>query len=244
MFIRVLVNGAAGRMGRITVNAVQQENTLKLVGETRRSDDLCKAIRISNADVVVDFTDAASVFENTKKIIAANAHPIIGTSGLLSEQIKELQQLCHEKQHGGIIAPNFCIAALLMMRFSEQAARYFPNVEIIEIHHEGKRDAPSGTAIKTAELIANARKITPTLKKIHETLLGSRGAYKDQVSIHALRLPGFLAQQEVIFGHLGGNLRITHETIDRHAFMPGVILACQQVVALKELIYGLDNLLV
>jgi 4-hydroxy-tetrahydrodipicolinate reductase len=241
--IRVLVNGAAGRMGKITVNAIHKESTLVLVGETQSTDDLKKSIQINSADVVVDFTNAAVVFENAKKIIAANAHPVIGTSGLRPEQIEELQQLCNKKQWGGIIAPNFCISALLMMRFSEQAAKYFSEVEIVEIHHEKKLDAPSSTAIKTAELIANARKTLPQPKKAHETLSGSRGACKDQIPIHALRLPGFLAKQAVIFGHLGGNLTITQETIERNAFMPGVILACQKVTSLKKLVYGLEILL-
>ncbi|MES2998159.1 MAG: 4-hydroxy-tetrahydrodipicolinate reductase [Pseudomonadota bacterium] len=244
MSIRVLVNGASGRMGKTTVSAIHNEKILELVGETQRADNLKKAIQTSNANVVVDFTNASVVFENAKKIISAGAHPVIGTSGLLPKQIEELQQICNKQQWGGIIAPNFCISALLMMRFSEQAARYFPEVEIVETHHEKKLDAPSGTAVKTAELIATARKVNPLPKKIHETLPGSRGACKDQIPIHALRLPGFLAKQDVIFGHLGGNLTITHETIDRNAFMPGVILACKKVMGLKKLIYGLETLLI
>jgi 4-hydroxy-tetrahydrodipicolinate reductase len=242
--IRVIVNGASGRMGKTTVNAIRSDNALELVGETHNTEDLKKAIQAKQADVVVDFTNASVVFENSNTIIAGGAHPVIGTSGLLPEQIQALQKICAEKQHGGIIAPNFCIAALLMMRFSEQAAHYFSEVEIIETHHEKKLDAPSGTAIKTAEMIACARKIQPLPKTIHETLPGARGALKNQIPIHALRLPGFLAKQEVIFGHLGGNLVITHETIDRNAFMPGVLLACKKVMGLKKLIYGLESLLI
>lgn len=242
--IRVLVNGASGRMGKTTVMAIRQDSVLELAGETHSTDDLKKAIKANRATVVVDFTNASVVFENSKKIIESGAHPVIGTSGLLPEQIKALQQMCDEKQQGGIIAPNFCIAALLMMRFSAKAAHYFPDVEIIETHHEKKLDAPSSTAIKTAEMIACARKKNPQSKKTHETIPGSRGACKDQVPIHALRLPGFLAKQDVIFGHLGGNLTLSHETIDRNAFMPGVILACKKVISLKKLIYGLETLLV
>lgn len=243
MAIRVLVNGATGRMGKTTVAAIRQDNTFELVGETGRADDLEKTIQTCHAEVVVDFTHAAVAFDNTNKIIRSGAHPVIGTSGLLAEQIKELEQLCSEKQLGGIIAPNFCMGALLMMRFSEQAARYIPEVEIVEIHHEKKLDAPSSTAIKTAEMIAHARKKNPAQKKLHETLPGSRGACKEEVPIHALRLPGFLAKQTVLFGHEGGNLLITHETIDRSAFMPGVLLACKKVIELKTLIYGLETLL-
>lgn len=243
MPIRVLVNGASGRMGKTTVKAIQKENTLELAGQTEKTDDLKKMIQISKASVVVDFTNAKVVYENAKKIIASGAHPVIGTSGLNTEQIKRLQKICEEKQWGGIIAPNFCIGALLMMRFSEQAASYFSEVEIIETHHEKKLDAPSGTALKTAELIASNRKEKPAHKEINETLPGSRGACKDEIPIHAIRLPGFLAKQEVIFGYPGGSLIISHETIDRNAFMPGVILACQKVIGLKKLIYGLETLL-
>jgi 4-hydroxy-tetrahydrodipicolinate reductase len=241
--IRVLINGATGRMGKTTVAAIRQDNTFVLVGKTHGKDDLEKVIQTSKAEVVIDFTHATVVFANTKKIIHTGAHPVIGTSGLLPEQIEELQQICAEKQLGGIIAPNFCMGALLMMRFSAQAAQYFSEVEIVETHHEKKLDAPSSTAIKTAEMIAKARQENPSMKKLHETLTGSRGARKDQIPIHALRLPGFLAKQEVLFGHVGGNLVITHETIDRSAFMPGVLLACKKVITLKSLIYGLETLL-
>lgn len=244
MSTQILVNGAAGRMGQITVMAIRQAKDLELVGTTGSKDDLKKCIQATNAKVVIDFTNASAVFANVKKIIEAGAHPVVGTSGLLPEQIKELQQNCAEKQLGGIIAPNFCMGVLLMMRFAQQAAHYFSAVEIIEIHHDQKLDAPSATALKTAELIAQARKENPgATKKIHETLPGSRGACKEQIPIHALRLPGFLAKQDVIFGHVGGNLVIAHETIDRSAFMPGVLLACRQVVSLNQLIYGLETLL-
>lgn len=243
MSIRVLVNGAEGRMGQTTAKFIQTDQTLDLVGETSGKDDLKKTILTSKADIVIDFTNAAVVYKNTKKIISAGARPVIGTSGLLPEQINELQQLCAEKKLGGIIAPNFCIGALLMMRFAEQAAQYFSECEIIETHHENKLDAPSATAIKTAELIHSARKKPPSIKKVHETLRGARGATKDQIPIHSLRLPGFLAKQNIIFGHLGGNLVIAHETIDRNAYMSGVLLACKKVMSLKKLVYGLETFL-
>ena len=243
MSIRVLVNGSAGRMGQTTVKFIHADKTLDLVGETHNKDDLKKAILATKADIVIDFTNAAVVYKNTKNIILAGAHPIIGTSGLLPEQIQEFQNLCAEKSLGGIIAPNFCISALLMMRFAEQAAQYFSECEIIETHHENKLDAPSATAIKTAELINAARKKQPSNKRIHETLIGARGAVKNQIPIHALRLPGFLAKQDVIFGHIGGNLVIAHETIDRNAFMPGILLACKKVMSLKKLVYGLETFL-
>ncbi len=243
MSIRVLVNGAAGRMGQTTIKFIHADKTLDLAGEAYAKEDLKKSILSSKADIVIDFTNATVVYENTKNIILAGAHPVIGTSGLLPEQITELQNLCAEKNLGGIIAPNFCIGALLMMHFAEQAAHYFPECEIIETHHENKLDAPSATAIKTAELISSARETQPSSKKVHETLAGARGAVKNQVPIHALRLPGFLAKQDILFGHLGGNLTITHETIDRNAYMPGVLLACKRVMSLKKLVYGLESFL-
>lgn len=243
MSIRVLVNGAAGRMGQTTVKFIHTDKTLNLVGEAHEKDDIKKSILATKADIVIDFTNAAVVYENTKNIILAGAHPIIGTSGLIPKQIKELQRLCAEKNLGGIIAPNFCIGALLMMRFAEQAAQYFSECEIIETHHENKLDAPSATAIKTAELINSARKKPPSVKKVHETLRGARGAIKDKIPIHALRLPGFLAKQDILFGHMGGNLVIAHETIDRNAYMPGVLLACKKVMSLKKLVYGLETFL-
>lgn len=243
MSLRVLVNGASGRMGQTTVMAIRQAKDLELVGESNSNNDLKKSIQTTNAQIVIDFTNAAVVFANAKTIIEAGAHPVIGTSGLLPEQINALQQQCAGKQLGGIIAPNFCLGVLLMMRFAQQAAHYFSEAEIIEIHHDKKLDAPSATALNTAELIAAARKEKPSTKKIHETLPGSRGACKEQVPIHALRLPGFLAKQDVIFGHLGGNLIISHETIDRNAYMSGVLLACRKVTSLQELIYGLETLL-
>lgn len=244
VLIRVLINGASGRMGKTAVMAIRQDNTFELVGETGRTSDLKHAIHTTGAQVVVDLTNASVVFENTKTIIEQGAHPVIGTSGLLPQQIKELKGMCLKKRLGGIIVPNFCISALLMMRFAAQAAKYFPEVEIIETHHAQKLDAPSGTAIKTAEMIAAARKINPQAQKTHETLPGARGACKDQIPIHSLRLPGFLAKQEVVLGHLGGNLVIAHETIDRQAYMPGMLLACKKVIVLKNLVYGLESLLI
>jgi 4-hydroxy-tetrahydrodipicolinate reductase len=230
-------------MGQTTVKFIHTDKTLDLVGETHGKDDLKKSILSNKADIVIDFTNASVVYENTKHIILAGAHPVIGTSGLLPEQITELQNLCAEKNLGGIIAPNFCVGVLLMMRLAEQAAHYFSECEIIETHHEKKLDAPSATAIKTAELISAARKTFPRAKKAHETLVGARGAVKNQIPIHALRLPGFLAKQDILFGHLGGNLTIAHETIDRNAYMPGVLLACKKVMSLKKLVYGLENFL-
>lgn len=241
MSINVLINGAKGRMGKIAAVAVEQNSGLKLVAAIGREDDLHHTIKKMAAQVVVDFTNAESVFENTKTIIAAGANPVIGSSGLLPEQIKQLQQLAKEKKLGGIIVPNFCIGAVLMMQFAEQAAKYFPQAEIIELHHDKKLDAPSGTAIKTAEMIANNRKNDRA--SCNETIKGARGAVLKDVTLHSVRLKGLLAHQEVLFGNEGELLTVRHDSFNREAFMPGVCLACKKVVELNELVYGLENIL-
>jgi 4-hydroxy-tetrahydrodipicolinate reductase len=241
--IKIIVNGAHGRMGQETVQAVQDDHELELVATCDHGDNLAEKIQQTNADVVVDFTTPAAVFENTRTIIAANAHPIIGTTGLIPEQITELQQFAFEKKCGGIIAPNFSIGAVLMMRFAAEAARYLPHAEIIEFHHDGKKDAPSGTAMKTAAMIAAERKENPVDPTEKELLPGARGGKQNNIAIHSIRLPGFVAHQEVIFGGKNETLTIRHDSIHRNAFMPGVIFACKKVLSLNELIYGLEKLL-
>lgn len=243
MPIRIIVNGANGRMGREAVKMVQQEKEFNLVAQTGGNDDLSSIIKKTHAQIVIDFTNATVVFENAVNIINAGAHPVIGTSGLTAQQVATLQTMLKSRKRGGIIAPNFCIGAILMMKFAREAARYLPDVEIIEMHHEGKLDAPSGTAIKTAEMIAEVRKNSPTIKHIHETIPGSRGAMSHGIPIHAVRLPGMVANQEVIFGNQGETLTLRHNTINRESFMPGVKLACKKVLELDQLIYGLEHLL-
>lgn len=243
MTLRILVNGAHGKMGQEVVTAVNKDPELELVGQTGRDDDLTQAIATAKANVVVDFTNPGAVYENTLRILDTGAHPVIGTTGLTPEQIITLKQRCLEKKRGGIIAPNFSIGAVLMMQFAQTAARYYSAVEIIEFHHPGKQDAPSGTAIKTAEMMSANCKNLLAPKPLHETIAGSRGATKDGISIHAVRLPGLVAGQEVIFGGLGETLTIQHNTIHREAFMPGVLLACKKVMAMDHLVYGLENVL-
>lgn len=241
--IRVLVNGANGRMGKETVSAISNDAAFELVASCNHDDDLEQAIKNSHAQIVIDFTAPQAVYDNTKKIINANAHPVIGTTGLSSQQIAELQELAAAKKLGGIIAPNFCIGALLMMRFAAEAANYFAAVEIIELHHDNKKDAPSGTAIKTAEMIAKNRKQIPIDKTETENPPGSRGGVKDDIHIHSIRLPGFVAHQEVIFSGPGECLTIRHDSIQRSAYMPGVLLACKKVLELEQLVYGLNGIL-
>jgi len=243
MAIKILINGAGGRMGQLAVETINKAEDLELVGTAYRGDDLTTMIKASQAEVVLDLTAASAVYENVTTIIAANAHPVIGTSGLTPAQVKELQQRCAEKQLGGIIAPNFSIGAVLMMRFAQMAAPYFSQVEIIEMHHTEKEDAPSGTAIKTANLIATARENVAAPKSVREIIPGSRGALANNIPIHAIRIPGVVATQEVIFGGPGETLSLKDSAINREAYMPGICFACRKVVGLRELIYGLDQLL-
>lgn len=243
MLTRVIVNGAKGKMGSLACDTLNQHKEFELVAQLGREDDLAQAIRYTQAQIVVDLTRADSVYQNALTIINQGAHPVIGTSGLLPDQIKELSNLCESRRLGGIIAPNFSISAVLMMIFAAKAAEYFPEVEIIEAHHQQKLDAPSGTALKTAEMIAGARKKQKNKLDLKELVPGARGGVHYDINIHSLRLPGVIARQQVIFGSEGETLTITDDCIDRRSFMPGVVLCCQKVLELTTLIYGLEHIL-
>ncbi len=243
MTIRVLVNGASGKMGKEATQAIKNTEGLQLVGEAVKGDDLSTMIKNSQARVVVDFTTANVAFENAVKIIEAGVHPVIGTTGLLSGQITELTQFCATKKLGGIIAPNFSIGAVLLMRYAQDCARYFSHVEIIEMHHEQKVDAPSGTALHTAEMIAAVKVKVAENPHAKELFKGARGARYQEIPIHSIRLPGLVAHEEVIFGGLGQTLTLRHDALNRSAFMPGVCLACEKVTELQTLVYGLEHIL-
>jgi len=244
MTIRVLVNGAKGRMGGQVVQAVRGDGELELAGVTDLGDDLRAQIRATGAQVVVDFTAPAAAFANASAIVDAGVHPVIGTTGFKPAEIQALQERCRALKLGGLIAPNFALGAVLMMRFAAEAARHLPHVEIVELHHDGKAEAPSGTAIKTAEMIQAARPQAPRPQvESKELAPGARGTRAWAVPIHSVRLPGLVAHQEVILGGLGETLRIRHDTISRESFMPGVVLGIKKVVGLKELVYGLERLL-
>lgn len=244
MAITVLVNGAFGRMGQMVTEAVRAHPTLELVGQIGREYDLKKSIIDSKAQVVVDFTHPSAVLQNTKMILEAGAHPVIGTSGLTKEEIVTLQKLAAEKKLGGLIAANFSLGAVLMMKYAKEIVRYMPNVEIIEKHHEMKVDSPSGTAMRSVDMMLEAGVVVnPDIESNPENVRGARGGNYHGVPIHAVRLPGFLAHQEIIFGSLGETLTLKHDSIDRQCFMPGVCLACEKVVQLDHLVNGLDRLL-
>jgi 4-hydroxy-tetrahydrodipicolinate reductase len=242
--IKVLVNGARGKMGAETVKAVLKEEDLELVGQTDIGENLAKAIQENKAEVVVDFTHPSSVMENAKTILQSKAHAVVGTTGLTPDDLSDLEKLCSERKANCLVAPNFAIGAVLMMKFAKEAAHYMPEVEIIELHHEKKVDAPSGTAIKTAEMIlADREGVKRESAKSIEKIKNARGGELGGIHIHSVRLQGLVAHQEVIFGGLGQTLKIRHDSISRESFMPGVIMAVRKVGKLKGLVYGLENLL-
>lgn len=244
MTTRIIINGANGKMGQLAVKTLKQDAQFTVVGELGHKDDLTTVIKDTQAHVVLDLTTAEAVFKNALAIINAGARPVIGTSGLLKDQVQELKKQCAQQKLGGIIAPNFSLGAILMMKHAQQIAKYFSDIEIIEMHHNGKLDSPSGTAVRTAELLAETRTNPPTtLPNAREMIAGARGANYQHIPIHSIRLPGLVAHQEIIFGGTGETLTIRHDTIDRQCFMPGVLLACKKVTEVNELIYGLESLI-
>ncbi len=207
--------------------------------------DLQEALNSTGAQVMVDFTIPDSALNNIETALNSGVAPVVGTTGLSDEDFARIAKLSEEAGVPALIAPNFAIGAVLMMEFAAQAARHMPDAEIIELHHEKKLDSPSGTALLTARKIAAAREQNP-LPKIGgavEKVPGARGGETDAVHIHSVRLPGFVAHQEVIFGGLGQTLTIRHDSTDRRSFMPGVLLAIRRVRGLKGLVIGLENLL-
>lgn len=248
--IKVAVCGANGRMGQEVCNAVTNESETELVARIDLfGDNVYKTIEQANKstqiDVLVDFTQPSVIFENAKYCLSNNIKTVIGTTGLTDEQIKELKELSAKTNTACLIAPNFSTGAVLMMMFSKIAAKYFDNAEIIEFHHNQKKDAPSGTAIKTALMMKEAKdsfKNGNCLEK--ETIIGSRGgtSYSD-IQVHSVRMPGFMASQEVLFGSDGQLLTIRHDSSDRKCYMPGVIMGIKYVAKNNGFIYGLENIL-
>ncbi len=249
--IRVVVTGAQGRMGQEVVQAVTAAPDLALVAEADTDDDLASVLDAAKPTAMVDFTVPEAVMANIRLALSRKIVPIVGTTGLSPDDVETVRALCREYQTGALIAPNFALGAVLLMRFAQEAARYLPDAEIIEMHHEKKLDAPSGTATKTAEMIAEGRTdAVPTAMpaEAFEKILGARGGKgAGDVPVHSVRLPGFVASQMVIFGGLGQTLTLRHDSIDRKSFMPGILLAVRHVPALAdnggELVYGLENIL-
>tara|TARA_B110000879_G_C11128221_1_gene494832 strand:- start:79 stop:813 length:735 start_codon:yes stop_codon:yes gene_type:complete len=239
----IIVNGAFGKMGVTTCEAIAQSERYQLIAGLGRNDSLKASLATHSPDIVIDFTNAHSVYDNTKVLLMHKVKSVIGASGLTNKQVAELTELALVNQTGCIIAPNFSLGAILMMQFSSVAAAYFSEAEIVETHHQQKLDAPSGTAIKTAKLIQEARSTQKNDCVSEELVPGARGAEVSDVNIHSLRLPGYIASQRVMFGGLGENLTIEHNSISRDCFMPGVLLASDKVMTLNHLVYGLEKLL-
>jgi len=245
--IRVTVAGANGRMGQEVVKMLAQDEQFVYVGpiDTRGSDDeIAGQFRHMQADVMVDFTTPHNVYRNMELALQSGVRPVVGTTGLTPEQMEDVSRRFREAGLGAIIAPNFAIGAILCMKFAAMAAKYMPHVEIIELHHDRKLDAPSGTALKTAELIAQTRmQVQQGHPEETESIDGARGASYDGFRIHSVRLPGLVAHQEVLFGATGQTLSIRHDSISRESFMPGVNMAIKAVMNLDHLVYGLEHLI-
>jgi len=258
--IRVVVAGALGRMGSMAIDTfLKNSNEFELIAGTVRdlshipnhildeyaskqvklTDNVDKLLDSRSVDVLVELTTPDSVFENSVAALKAGVRPVIGATGLHEEDIRELISLSHKNKTGTIIAPNFAIGAILMMKFAAEAAKYMDSCEIIELHHDQKIDAPSGTAIKTAKLIYETSGKT-FADKGNEL---SRGEKHHGINIHSLRLKGLVAHQEVIFGSQGQSLTIRHDSLDRSSFMPGILLAARKVMQLDKLVYGLEKLI-
>jgi 4-hydroxy-tetrahydrodipicolinate reductase len=236
----VAVLGAQGRMGSEVVRAVTAASDLTL-GATF---DLGDAVDLTGNDVVVDFTHPSSVMANLKAAIDAGVHSVVGTTGFDEDRLAQLRTWLDGSSVGILIAPNFGVAAVLMMQFAAQAARFFDSVEIVELHHPHKADAPSGTARRTAELIGAARAgMSPMPDATTQSLEGARGAVVDGVHIHAVRMAGMVAHQEVILGGEGETLTLRHDSYDRASFMPGVLLGVREIGSRPGLTVGLEHLL-
>ena len=269
--IPVVVNGAAGKMGREVIKTVAQAEDMTLVGAIDHNPDLlgqdvgeiagCGALEIPILNdlqsvlvlatqekiqgVMVDFTHPNSVYDNTRSAIAYGVRPVVGTTGLSNEQLKDLAEFAEKASTGALVIPNFSIGMVLLQQAAIQASQYFDHVEIIELHHNQKADAPSGTAIKTAQMLAEFGKTyNPQAVKETEHLKGVRGsATAENIRIHSVRLPGLIAHQEVIFGAPGQIYTLRHDTSDRSCYMPGVLLAIRKVTELTSLVYGLEKIL-
>jgi 4-hydroxy-tetrahydrodipicolinate reductase len=252
--IRVAVLGAAGRMGRETCRAVAGTTDMDLVagvdprhagvdvGGIAATSSLEEVV-VARAEVAVDFTRASVALDNARWCLEHGVHVVVGTTGVSPEELQELRRIAGSADANALVAPNFAVGAVLMMRFAEQAAKHLDAAEVIELHHDQKADAPSGTAIATARRIAGARAGTWEPPGGDDVYPGARGTSVEGVHVHAVRLPGLVAHHEVIFGAPGQTLTIRHDSTDRTSFMPGVLLAIRSVASRPGLTVGLDALL-
>jgi 4-hydroxy-tetrahydrodipicolinate reductase len=259
---RVVVNGALGRMGQEVARAVLADKELRFVGAVEANasqpylpvpdypdlipfaSNLGTLIEKTCPDVVVDFTRASVAMEASRIALPLKVSMVIGSTGLSEEDLNEMRQLCESHGVGAVVAANFSLGAVLLMHLAQIAARFFANAEIIEMHHDKKLDAPSGTALATARLMTEARGSRfeyPSTEK--EVLPKTRGGEVSGVAIHSVRLPGVMAAQEVLFGGKGQTLLLRHDATSRESYMPGVLLAVKEVVKTSGLVVGLDKLM-
>jgi 4-hydroxy-tetrahydrodipicolinate reductase len=243
--IKVGVLGAKGRMGSEVRHAVGAAEGLEVTAEVDEGDD---REPLTHCDVVVDFTHPGAVMDNLRWCVQHGLNTVVGTSGFGEDRLAEVRGWLGDAPAARVlIAPNFSIGAILMMRFAAQAARFFESAEVIELHHANKADAPSGTALRTAAMISEAREaagLGAPPDATRSSLPGARGAVVDDVHVHAVRLPGLVAHQEVLLGGHGETLTIRHDSLDRASFMPGVLLAARRIAELPPgLTVGLDSLL-
>lgn len=262
---RVVVAGAAGRMGRAAVRTIARREDMVLVGALGHRNaigqdaggvagagaigvpittDLTEIFLVGRPTVLVDLSRGEAVAAHARAALDHRVPVVIGATGVGAEDVQVLRERCRAEQMGGILAPNFALGAILMMEFARRAARFFPHVEITELHHDRKRDAPSGTAIRTARLIAEARETAPVPAVAEtEVIAGARGGEVAGVRVHSVRLPGLVAHQEVLFGGPGQTLTIRHDSTSEESFMPGLVLAIQKVGALRQFVEGLEGVL-
>jgi len=244
--LRVAVLGARGRIGSEAVRAVEGADDLELVAALGRGDPL-ETLTVSGAQVVVELTNPAAVMDNLEFCVGHGIHAVVGTTGWTDQRLAQLRTwLSASPETGVLIAPNFSIGAVLTMKFSQAAARYFESVEVVELHHPHKVDAPSGTAVRTAQLIAEARAEAGRGNQPDATVTaldGARGADVDGVPVHSVRLRGLLAHQEVILGDEGETLTIRHDSLHHSSFMPGILLGVRTVGTTPGLTFGLEHFL-
>lgn len=262
--VKIVIAGPRGRMGKEAVYLTGRTDNFELVGvldhkyEGQRLNelegftgydvpiytDIETCLKTEEPDVLIDLTTPEYGMYHAKTALNYGVRPVVGTTGFTDQDLAELEALCEDVDRGCIIAPNFALGAVLMMKFSKMAAKYFENVEIIELHHDQKLDAPSGTALKTAQLIGEVRE---PKKQGHanekETIAGARGADYEGMRIHSVRLPGLIAHQQVLFGADGESLTLKHDSYNRTSFMSGVKFAVEEVLKANVLIYGLENIM-
>jgi 4-hydroxy-tetrahydrodipicolinate reductase len=244
---KVGVLGAAGKVGREVCRAVDQAEDLELVAavDTGDEDDSLEDLVKNGAEAVVDFTHPDVVMDNLRFCVEHRLHAVVGTTGFDDERLDRLRGWLSESPGTGVlVAPNFSIGAILMMRFAAEAAPFYESVEIVELHHPDKADAPSGTARRTASLVAEARRKAgsgPIPDATTTTLAGARGADVEGVRVHGLRIRGLVAHQEVILGGLGETLTIRHDSLDRVSFTPGVLLGLRRIADAPGLTVGLET---